>query len=252
MNWAWSVESLTPTERLTLLALADYADEKHSCFPGQEKLAERVCVSSRTIIRTIATLEDRGLVSRELRFRESGPRTSNRYYLNLGANMSLGEVDQVTSTTDQVTLMSVSREPSVEPPDTPYSPSSDNGFDEIWKAWPRKDSKAFAKRKWGNLSQKKRDEITPLLISHANAHRTHSEPKYIPHLSTWLNGERWDDPLPGAAQGAGPAAVPQIDPDEFDPNRIIYREGRIWIPRGWSAIRNDEGHFTHYEEKDPQ
>ena len=87
-NWAWRVEGLTPAERLALIALADYADENWSCFPGQEKLAVRICVSKRTVIRLLQALEEKGLIRRERRARPDGSRTSDRFFLGQGDNLS--------------------------------------------------------------------------------------------------------------------------------------------------------------------
>lgn len=80
--------------------------------------------------------------------------------------------------------------------ETPPTPSADDdAFEALWTAWPRKDSKQPAKKRWQRLSSKKRAEITPLLVAHANAYRQHTPPQYIPYLTTWLRDEGWQNPL---------------------------------------------------------
>lgn len=37
---------------------------------------------------------------------------------------------------------------------------------------------------------------------------------FVPHLATWLNGERWDEELPGAP-AAGAPAVDRMTADTF-------------------------------------
>lgn len=70
-------------------------------------------------------------------------------------------------------------------------------FEEAWKHWPRKESKKKAVDKFLRIaSQAKRLEVASAIVLHGDAHRLHSG-DFTPHLITWLNGERWNDPLPG-------------------------------------------------------
>lgn len=73
----------------------------------------------------------------------------------------------------------------------------------MWAAWPKKDAKKDAKRRWLGLSAAKRREVLPLLLQHAEAHRLHTDPQYVKGLAAWLNGERWNDPLPQPRSQAG-------------------------------------------------
>lgn len=80
--------------------------------------------------------------------------------------------------------------------ETPPTPSADDdAFEALWTAWPRKAGKQAALRCWRRLTNAKKNEVIPLLVAHANAHRQHTPPQFIPHLSTILGQERWDDPL---------------------------------------------------------
>jgi hypothetical protein len=71
-----------PTERFVLYAIANYADEYGKCWPGLNAIMVYTGLSRRTIIRAIADLKDRGLLSTEERTRDNGSRTSNRYMMN--------------------------------------------------------------------------------------------------------------------------------------------------------------------------
>jgi hypothetical protein len=48
VSWAWQAAGLTSTQKFLLVALADMADENHSCFPGQATLAEMTGTSRRS------------------------------------------------------------------------------------------------------------------------------------------------------------------------------------------------------------
>lgn len=132
-------------------------------------------------------------------------------------------------------------EPTVENPTTKKNilkkehlqetPPTPSGFDEVWESWPNRKGRKPAEQKWARLSPKQRAEVLPLLIAHANAHRTATPPQYIPMLSTWLNQERWSDPLPVARDRGGRDPEPQ-------------RPRGITIPPGHVPIRDDRGNIT--------
>lgn len=89
LNWAF--EQKVPTiPKFVLVVLADYADEKHSCFPSQEHIADITGIGKSTLVRAIQTLEKEGLVTRERRARSNGSRTSNRYFLQVGQSPGAG------------------------------------------------------------------------------------------------------------------------------------------------------------------
>ena len=82
LHWAWNLD-LKTTDKFVLVALADMADESHSCFPGQQTLAQMVGASETTVRRSISRLSEMGLLTREERRNKSGYKTSDRYFLQL-------------------------------------------------------------------------------------------------------------------------------------------------------------------------
>lgn len=118
---AWAYELDLPSPRkFVLVALADFADEAGSCYPGQERISRMTGLSASTVRRSIRDLEEDGLLESKPRF-EGGHRTSNRYRLNIGdqpvtltgSNRSLTTFKPVTHDvhtghSDRVTI----REPS--------------------------------------------------------------------------------------------------------------------------------------------
>ena len=63
-DWAWDCRGLTPAQRLVLLALAEHADEAGGCWPSLSRLAARAELDRRTVTRSLAALEARGLIHR--------------------------------------------------------------------------------------------------------------------------------------------------------------------------------------------
>lgn len=83
MTWVWDL-NLPSSQKFVLLAIANYADQEGSCYPGQERLCRMTGSSPATVRRSLKSLESAGAFTRERRTARSGSgRTSDRYYLNL-------------------------------------------------------------------------------------------------------------------------------------------------------------------------
>jgi len=86
-----------------------------------------------------------------------------------------------------------SPKPSLEPSNKPSSDRLDYVFNEIWDLYPRKVGKGAARNAL-KAAFKKHDEadIRVALYDYVKT-LDGQDPKYIPHLATWLNQERWAD-----------------------------------------------------------
>ena len=68
-------------------------------------------------------------------------------------------------------------------------------FDDLWSIYPKKVGKGQARKAFNAALRKvDYDKIHSALIDYVKA-STGKDKKYLQHLSTWLNGERWDDEL---------------------------------------------------------
>lgn len=97
ITWAFKQEGLTMTEKFVLIALADYANENHMCFPAHEKTAKRVAASKSTVQRAVKGLENKGLLRVVSWHRPNGSTTSNRYQLRVGGQFDHGGVVNLTT-----------------------------------------------------------------------------------------------------------------------------------------------------------
>lgn len=82
----WALEQITelPVDKLVLIAIGNYADEEHRCFPSRKKLAKLAMCSLDTIDRAIKRLEAAGLLSKAQQPSTRGGLTSNAYTLPVG------------------------------------------------------------------------------------------------------------------------------------------------------------------------
>ncbi len=205
MNWAWEAD-LPMAQKFVLVALADMADEKETCYPGQERLAKMTGTSVSTVRRAVKTLEESGAISRQARGIAGGGRTSDRYFLN--TNQPICTVrgnrsseapkpvndDVETGHSDRGTP----REPLEEPSDL-----VGELLEVLWMMWP---TSRRSSRKEVTKSLKTALKVTdaPTLIETVKRHTDvwaswpKSDEQFIPHLPTWLNKERWTaaDPQP--------------------------------------------------------
>lgn len=86
-------------------------------------------------------------------------------------------------------------------------------FELFWSRYPRKEGKKKAREKWKRLNP---DPVLFARIMAGLDKHIHSEQwrrGVIPHPTTWLNGERWEDELPTGDRG-GPEPPRRIDPGE--------------------------------------
>ena len=70
------------------------------------------------------------------------------------------------------------------------------GFEQFWKAYPRKIAKGEARRVWFRLKPDSAllERILKAIEAQKRTEQWHKESgKFIPHPATWLNGERWED-----------------------------------------------------------
>ncbi|WGD38495.1 helix-turn-helix domain-containing protein [Lysinibacter sp. HNR] len=205
LNWAWEVEGLQVSDKLLLLALADMADERNSCFPGQERLAGMTGLSVRTVQRRLQILEELGALVREKRKTPDGYRTSDRYLLILSypsdcrvgeSNTSfaptLGDNDGIKSgVIDGVTHINPN-----EPKD------SLTAFDVFWATYPRKVGKAAALKQFEKaVARVGLDLVMAGVKRYAADPNLPREKRFIPHPSTWLSQDRWgDEPEPSQSR----------------------------------------------------
>lgn len=71
---------------------------------------------------------------------------------------------------------------------------ADSDFVAFWAAYPRRTDKGHAKTAWLKMLKGAADPAEVIAAAERFAMRTRGDdPKFIPHPSTWLNGERWAD-----------------------------------------------------------
>ena len=182
LNKAIKVDGLTPTKKLVLILLANYADENKSCYPSYSHIAKLVGLKdTKNIKRIIDELVERGLLRKENRIKEDGGNTSNKYYITIGGGVE-------THRGVEETRVGVS-----EPPNTKDDTKTNiEEFEKFWKIYPRKVGKKTALKSFTKINDKEYEKV--LLGAEIFAElNQQTEERFIPHPTTWLNQERYMD-----------------------------------------------------------
>ena len=90
--WARGVEGLTPAQSLVLFELARLADARGVAICAVEHLASSTDLSRRSVFYALSGLEERGLLSRQMRYRD-GKKASSRFMLRWAGAVEPAEVE---------------------------------------------------------------------------------------------------------------------------------------------------------------
>jgi hypothetical protein len=209
MSWVWDHGPSEPTERLVLLALADFCDDGGHCWPSVATIGRKCAMTERGARGVLRRLEAGGWLSTSVGGGRGG---SSRYAVlmqnperktgNVVPGIEQNPERDDTKTRNVATLNPEPR--SAEPSRTiireEKNPPTPQGgkcaeFERVWPHYPRRVGKAAAQRAW--LKARKRagyDEIAEPLKACIRAWRN-TPPDKIPHFATWLNRDGWlDDP----------------------------------------------------------
>ena len=198
INWAWKQRGLSSTQKLTLLALADRHNPDLGCFPSISKMCHDTELSRSTVIRCIQYLEHTGLIKKQKAQRENGSDTSNRYFLGFETGVSPRHPPSVTETLPLVSDRHPHNQVNITSNNNPSLDQDmmERSFDLFWNYYPRRVGKGNARkaffRAWTKLGSG--EKIISAVFAYAESVKT-KENRFIPHPSTWLNHERWDDEL---------------------------------------------------------
>ena len=133
--------------------------------------------SQQQIQRALKRLEEAGAI-RVGNF-NSNPYDHTKWYTDETSNRTIRVIKS-----DQSTNSTYKNTNTVE--------QKDNLFELFWKNYPRKTNKGFARKVFSKLKVDQ-ELLNKMLKALAVQVPQWKDPQYIPHPSTWLNGERWLD-----------------------------------------------------------
>lgn len=98
----------------------------------------------------------------------------------------------------------------------PSSPAAtDSDFESAWSHWPKKTERKKSLEKFRAIARVRGvEQLTQDVIKFGDAYARSTERQFVPALVVWLNGERWDDELPGRSAA------------NYVPSRPVAPEGK--------------------------
>lgn len=224
-SWVWEHSKAKGNDRLVLLCIADIANDQGEALSHarSQSFIQRKTKLSRTAVRDrIKSLVALG----ELEVVGQGSGRSQTGYRVLMRGSESGPLDAPTTAPEsdpqrdgQTTLRGSVSDPQGDSEPTPHHPvlipsspvltssaplalvpdpehSPDDLFEMFWKSYPRKIDKKKAKRAF--LKALKSATVAEIGggLKRWKPYWAVRDPEFVPHPTTWLNGERWNDPVP--------------------------------------------------------
>ncbi|GLC92336.1 hypothetical protein Tamer19_17440 [Cupriavidus sp. TA19] len=235
MSQCWPLEGMSIAQKAVLISLADNANDQGVCWPSIPTIAKRVCASERAVQNAIKWLEAAEVVKAN---RLNGRHTS--YTVTPAAYSPPKDIHPRTKCTGEGNapaqqmhhtpagnagvppqemhqpphqVPSNRNKPSKEPSGNRQGAPAKIGkaakaalFERLWKAYPRKHGRAEAEKAFGKLEADEAltEQLLAAIVTQSAWPEWRDEGgKFVPHLSTWLNGKRWlDEAAPQQAAGA--------------------------------------------------
>lgn len=171
-------------EKMCYVVMARYTNNGQIAFPSYNTIAKNMGVSRNTAIKSIKSLEDKGLLLVSNKF-ENSVQTTNRYTLNL-----LRGVQEMHYPSAGDAL------PPVQEVDTDKEQIKKNKLktiEKIYTEYPKKVAKKAALKAIEKAIKKiDPDELLEVVKEYANK-IAWKETQYIPNPATWFNAEQWED-----------------------------------------------------------
>jgi len=196
---AMKQQGLKPATKIVLYWLADHHNgETGKCFPSLARLCKVTEMGKTALVGHLDTLEKLGLIERLRKYDNNGAFKSTDYVLTLKDDTLVRNTDNPCSDFAPPLVRNANTNlVSNNLGSKPYTSSKDDEvnyyFDQLWEMYPRKVGKGQARKAYVAAS-KKIDffDLLPKLEAYV-ATLNGKDKQYMPHLATWLNGERWAD-----------------------------------------------------------
>jgi hypothetical protein len=162
-------------------------------------------------------LKQRGLIE----FKPQGTKATRYHVVDIAKSVQVRDQvgDQIGDRVgDQVGVALKDNKPKQKTPSIPQgqnlSPLEER-FERFWKAYPNKTGKGAARKSWQRIRPSEdllKQMLDALAAQKLSAKWQTEGGRFIPHPSTWLNQERWEDEVGG---GGGEAAPPPVEEDVY-------------------------------------
>ena len=204
-SWQHAIRSskLESTTKLVCYTIWSHmASDGTGCFPSYALIAEESGLGRSTVILHVQKAAEAGFLVIDNRQRENGSATSNRYRPTMPQVVQQLDGGSPIAGLGVVQELDPHNNPSLTaqtntPPKAPKGAEAGEGFDEFWKAYPRKVGKPNALKAWKRLKPDLAIVLEAIRRWKSSDQWTKNNGIYIPYPASWLNAEGWNDAVPG-------------------------------------------------------
>lgn len=198
--------------RAVLVGVLTSMSNKHGyAYAHNETLAQILKVHVNTLKSDLQKLESMGIIKREV------IRNENKEVIQRKIFLQHSYLDKLSGHTSPQTdtLPSPQNEypPSVQndcpPPPTDCTidididiikndniSNNEISFEKIWEMYGRFGNRKNSSEKWDGLKTKEKETIAQHVPIYIKNHKDNDKMNFVPHFTTYLNQERWNDDLP--------------------------------------------------------
>lgn len=176
-----------------LIILASYTNADGYCFPSIPTLISKTELSRSTVIRALNwCVYNKYLVRKSGR---TGIATSYQFTCLMEDIMSEDHEGSVNMTPQVISNVINITDNS----NTTWGSNMTLPFDAFWSVYPRRVAKGHARKAFDKACKLAPAEQIISAAAKFSEVSADTDKQYIPHPTTWLNGERWDDDLDDVA-----------------------------------------------------
>jgi len=200
-----NIAGCAPYVQSVYMWLCFHANQDGECFPSLALIAKESGASRRGVILAIEVLIARRIIEKETR-KNGKENLTNVYRLLLGGSeyhAPGGEQSALPGAQEHLPVVhKVHRELN---PIELNKINSIYSFEDFWNDYPRKIARKKAEQIYSRLSEKTRLAIKQDLPKRKETDSW--QRNFIPHPTTYLNGERWNDEITISSPVNGPSVV---------------------------------------------
>ena len=179
-------EHLTASEFKLMAMIIKRMNADGSCWPSRSLMASDAGVSINTLDKMLKSLKAKNWLESEARYKEDGSQTSSVWRIPHSTLHSRGPcasdgsppLPQLGNKVDTLEVYTLNKP-----------------FSDFWTVYPNKRGKANAEKRWAKMTEDEQDKAVSDVVNRKKNDEqwTKDGGKYIPHASTYLNGQQWQD-----------------------------------------------------------
>lgn len=230
MTAVWKLE-IAATEKMVMLALADWANEQAQCWPSMAQLAKKSGLTDRSLRAIVGRLVEARLLTRVENIGKGvfytihpgtccPPETASPRNETSRTPEAASANTSVTIITSEAKASSVVRRRASR-----FSQAEmDRGFRAFWAAYPKRVAKDAASKAFSKAMDRitEDDPLSVILAGIERALPGWEDAQFIPHPTTWLNQGRWEDEAPSPRTGLTRNAKPDQQTARLDNFRAAW------------------------------